>query len=36
MPMYNKTQLAAKAKELSVARDTLEKMYRLHDVLRFF
>lgn len=36
MPMYNKAQLAAKAKELSVVRDTLEKVCRLRDILRFF
>lgn len=34
--MYNKAQLAEKAKELSVVRDTLEKVCRLRDVLRFF
>ncbi len=36
MPMYNKAQLAAKAKELSVVRDTLEKVCRLRDILQFF
>lgn len=35
MPMYNKMQLAEKAKELSVVRDTLEKVCRLRDVLWF-
>ncbi|MCD7859808.1 MAG: nucleotidyl transferase AbiEii/AbiGii toxin family protein [Firmicutes bacterium] len=35
MPMYNKAQLAAEAHELHVVRDTLEKAYRLRDVLRF-
>ncbi len=36
MPMYNKTTLSQKAKELSVVRDTFEKVCRLRDVLRFF
>ena len=36
MPMYNKIQLAEKAKELSVVRDTLEKVCRLRDILQFF
>ena len=36
MPSYNKQILAKKAKELSVARDTLEKVIRLRDILAFF
>ena len=36
MSIYNKTQLAEKAKEISVVRDTLEKVYRLRNVLSFF
>ncbi len=36
MPMYDKAQLAAEARKLHVVRDTLEKVYRLRDVLRFF
>lgn len=36
MQKYSKAFLAEKAKELSVPRDTLEKVFRLHDVLRFF
>ncbi len=36
MPMYNKAQLANEAKRLSVPRDTLEKVCRLRDILRFF
>ena len=36
MPMYNKAALSEKAKELSVVRDTLEKVCRLRDILRFF
>ena len=36
MPKYNKQILAEKAKELSVVRDTLEKVMRLRDILAFF
>lgn len=36
MQKYSKAFLAEKAKELSVPRDTLEKVFRLHDILRFF
>lgn len=36
MPTYNKQILAEKAKELSVVRDTLEKVMRLRDILAFF
>ena len=36
MPSYNKQSLAEKAKELSVVRDTLEKVMRLIDILAFF
>ena len=36
MPSYNKQLLAEKAKELSVVRDTLEKVMRLRDILAFF
>lgn len=36
MPSYNKQILAEKAKELSVVRDTLEKVMRLRDILAFF
>ncbi len=36
MPKYNKNELAQKAKELHAVRDTLEKVYRLRDILRFF
>lgn len=36
MPMYDKLSLAQKAKELGVVRDTLEKVLRLQEVLRFF
>ena len=36
MPSYNKQSLAEKAKELSVVRDTLEKVMRLRDILAFF
>lgn len=36
MPTYNKAQLAEKARSLSVVRDTLEKVFRLRDVLSFF
>lgn len=36
MPTYDKTFLADKAKELHVVRDTLEKVCRLRDILRFF
>ena len=35
MPKYDKTILAEKAKELHVVRDTLEKVCRLRDILRF-
>ena len=35
MPIYNKARLAEKARELSVVRDTLEKVCRLRDILRF-
>ena len=33
MPTYNKQILAEKAKELSVVRDTLEKVMRLRDIV---
>ena len=36
MPMYDKSVLAEKAKELHVVRDTLEKVCRLRDILHFF
>ena len=36
MPIYDKTELARKAKELSVVRDTLEKVLRLCEILKFF
>ena len=36
MPKYEKAWLAVKAKEFGVPRDTLEKVYRLRDVLKFF
>ena len=36
MPMYDKMELAEQAKELHVVRDTLEKVYRLRDILHFF
>lgn len=35
MPTYNKIVLGNRARELSVVRDTLEKMMRLAEVLRF-
>ena len=36
MPIYDKTELSRRAKELSVVRDTLEKVLRLCEILRFF
>ena len=36
MPTYDKIYLANRAKELSVVRDTFEKVLRLCDILRFF
>ena len=36
MPTYDKIYLANWAKELSVVRDTFEKVLRLCDILRFF
>ena len=36
MPIYDKLQLSQKAKELKVVRDTLEKVCRLQEILRFF
>ena len=36
MPIYDKTELARKAKELSVVRDTFEKVLRLCEILKFF
>ena len=36
MPIYDKTELAYRAKELSVVRDTFEKVLRLCEILRFF
>lgn len=36
MPIYNKMDLAQKAQALGVVRDTLEKVLRLQEVLRFF
>lgn len=36
MPIYDKLQLAQKAKELHVVRDTFEKVCRLQEILRFF
>ena len=35
MPTYDKAALAGRAKELHVVRDTLEKVCRLRDILRF-
>lgn len=35
MPIYNKQTLGNQAKELGFVRDTLEKVYRLTDILRF-
>ena len=35
MPMYDKRELSAKAKELNVVRDTFEKVCRLQEILRF-
>lgn len=35
MPIYDKTELARRAKELSVVRDTFEKVLRLCEILRF-
>ena len=36
MPIYDKTELSRRAKDLSVVRDTFEKVLRLCDILRFF
>ena len=36
MPTYDKIYLANRAKELSVVRDTFEKVLRFCDILRFF
>ena len=36
MPIYDKTELTRKAKELSVVRDTFEKVLRLCEILKFF
>ncbi|MCC8073392.1 MAG: hypothetical protein LIO62_04625 [Clostridiales bacterium] len=36
MQIYSKSDLAQKAHELGVVRDTLEKVLRLQEVLRFF
>lgn len=36
MPIYDKSILNQKAKELGVVRDTLEKVCRLQEILRFF
>lgn len=35
MPQYDKTYLGRKARELGFVRDTLEKVYRLVEILRF-
>ena len=35
MPKYDKTELTRRAKELSVVRDTFEKVLRLCEILRF-
>lgn len=35
MAAYNKKTLAAQAKELGFVRDTLEKVVRLADILKF-
>ena len=35
MPIYDKPELARRAKELSVVRDTFEKVLRLCEILRF-
>ena len=35
MPIYNKQTLGNQAKELGFVRDTLEKVYRLTDILKF-
>lgn len=35
MPIYNKQTLGNKAKKLGFVRDTLEKVYRLTDILKF-
>ena len=36
MPIYDKAELARRAKELSVVRDTFEKVLRLCEILKFF
>ena len=36
MLQYDKTQLANKTKKLCVVRDTLEKVIRLSEILKFF
>ena len=36
MPIYNKTELSRRAKELSVVRDTFEKVLRLCEILQEF
>ena len=36
MPIYDKTELARRSKDLSVVRDTFEKVLRLCEILKFF